>query len=154
MYNLISTAPDPRGFDSIFASVQDLIARDDLPVANVFRRFAVLSVRYEDARSPETCESWDGRLSSDFRFLDEISFATPVDIVNSMTDTHSALFAALHEEDYPRSDRIQIISDTWDRLSKSTRECALADSALVSKLAGIETVSIRSTLLLLSLMDI
>lgn len=153
MYNLISTAPDPRGFDSIFATVQDLIARDDLSITNIFRRFAVLSVRYEDARGLEKCEAWDGRLSSEFTFLDEISSATPVDVVTTMIERHSALFAALREEDYPRSDRIRFISDTWDRLSKSTRECALADGGLVSKLAGIETVSIWSTLLLLALMD-
>lgn len=150
LYNLISTAPNPHSFESIFASIQDLLARDDLSVTNVFRRFAVLSIRYEDARSPEKVESWDGQLSSEFTFLDEISSAPPLVIVNSMTDRHSALFAALKEDDYPSSDRLQFITDTWDRLSKNIKECALADHALVNKLARIEIVSFWFSRLLLS----
>lgn len=147
MYHLISTTADHRdgggALNPLFAPIQDLIA-GELSVIYVFRRFALLSVRYIDAQMLESLESWDGRLSCDFTFLDTVVCVIPSKIAKSMTDTHMELCAALRDDDYPESDRLKIIDQAWTYLTSNVRECALAEDSWARKLAQIETVSQRT----------
>jgi hypothetical protein len=121
----------------IYAPIQDLLVREDLSVIDIFKRFKVLSVRYEAAQTPEP---WDGRLSSDFTFLGEISSARPWDLANSLTDKYLELFLTLRDEEYPNLDCVSSIVKRWTRLRNDVKECVLAHRSLADKLAKTERV--------------
>jgi hypothetical protein len=124
----------------ICASIQDLLALEQLPVIEVFKRFVLLSVRYKAAQTPEPLEPWGCQFSCDFTFLDEIMSADPGQFAKAMTDKHQELFLALREEDYPHSDRLSSIIRGGECLSNHVAECALTDDSLAEKIAQIKVV--------------
>lgn len=125
----------------IYAPIQDLLVREDLSVIDIFKRFELLSVRYKAAQTPKPLEPWEGQLSSDFTFLDEISSATPWTLANSLTDKHQELFLTLRDEGYPNSDCLSSIVKIWRRLENDVKECVLANISLANLLANTERVS-------------
>jgi hypothetical protein len=92
------------------------------------------------AQTPEPLEPWNGQLSYDFTILDDIGTASPWEIAESWTNRHKELFIALRDDEYPKSDWLEVINETWNRLSRHVQECALAGGSLVEKLAQTETV--------------
>ena len=115
----------------MFAQIQDLLARDDLPIINVFKCFEVLSIQYRDAQTLEPLRPWNGQFSNDFTFWDDINFKATWQLAEYMTKKHM--------EDFTCSD--SLIEEIWTFLSNDVRECALADGSLVPKLADLERVS-------------
>jgi hypothetical protein len=124
----------------IYAPIQDLLTDEQLSVIEVFKRFALLKVRYEGAQSSEPLETWDGQLSCDFTFLDKIVSVDPWEFVRAITDKHQELFLALRDEDYPHSDRLSSIIRGGECLSNYVAECALTKDSLAEKMSQIEIV--------------
>jgi hypothetical protein len=72
--------------------------------------------------------------------LDDIGTASSRKIAESWTDRHKEVFIALRDDEYPKSDLLEVVNESWNRLSRHVQECALAGGSLVEKLAQIETV--------------
>ena len=125
----------------MFAPIHDLLAREDLSAIDYSRRLKLMSVRYAAAQVPYAPEPWDGQLSGDFAFLDDISSAHPWLLAVFMTVEHLLLFLKLHDEDFPKSERLRGINKIWNLLCSNVKECALSDDSLVDKLALLEIVS-------------
>jgi hypothetical protein len=130
---------DGIGLDPIIFAIQELIAsRHDVLI--VCQRFELLRIRYNAAKIPKPIKPWNGRLSYDFQTLDDVSSMSPNEIATAWTEKHIILFAALRDDDFPESKRLDQIGGTWDQLVRDAQECALVGDSIVDKLAHVEKV--------------
>lgn len=122
-----------------FNQIRSALAHED--TALVVKRLAILAKRYEVlANSTETNYDW-GILSSDFSFLERISYEDPKKLAESITDNELVFFLELRGKDCINRSQIRSYYGMhWSALNNHVYECVDADGGLVDCVTEVVTV--------------